>query len=85
VTALPTFIDEASLRAINARLTALLAGVEQAAGPIPSISASKKDISFDDIYFDRTCLKAPIHFPVDWVLLRDATRTLMKFNPPHSS
>ena len=32
-----------------------------------------------DVYFlDTTCLKANIHFPVDWVLLRDATRTLMK-------
>jgi hypothetical protein len=32
-----------------------------------------------DVYFlDSTCLKANIHFPVDWVLLRDATRTLMK-------
>ena len=35
-------------------------------------------ISFEDVYFDSTCLKAPIHFPVDWVLLRDAVRTLMK-------
>jgi len=69
-------IDEAGLRAINARLTALLAGVEQATGPIDL--GLKKDISFDDIYFDSTCLKAPIHFPVDWILLRDATRTLMK-------
>lgn len=32
-----------------------------------------------DVYFlDATCLKANIHFPADWVLLRDATRTLMK-------
>ena len=32
-----------------------------------------------EVYFlDSTCLKANIHFPVDWVLLRDATGTLMK-------
>jgi hypothetical protein len=32
-----------------------------------------------ELYFlDTTCVKANIHFPVDWVLLRDATRTLMK-------
>jgi len=31
-----------------------------------------------EVFFDSTCLKANIHFPVDWVLLRDATRTLMK-------
>jgi hypothetical protein len=35
-------------------------------------------ISFADISFDSTCLKAPIHHPVDWVLLRAATRTLIK-------
>ena len=29
-------------------------------------------------FLDTTCLKASIHYPVDWVLLRDATRTLMK-------
>jgi IS5 family transposase len=29
-------------------------------------------------FLDTTCVKANIHYPVDWVLLRDATRTLMK-------
>ncbi len=29
-------------------------------------------------FLDSTCLQANIHFPVDWVLLRDATRTLTK-------
>jgi hypothetical protein len=33
---------------------------------------------FDKIFADTTCVKANIHYPVDWVLLRDATRTLMK-------
>ena len=28
-------------------------------------------------FLDTTCLQANIHYPVDWVLLRDATRTLM--------
>jgi IS5 family transposase len=31
-----------------------------------------------EIWIDTTCLKAHIHYPVDWVLLIDATRTLMK-------
>ena len=31
-----------------------------------------------EVFFDSTCLKANIHYPVDWVLLRDSTRTLMK-------
>ena len=34
--------------------------------------------SFDQAYMDSTCVEANIHFPVDWVLLKDATRTLMK-------
>lgn len=38
----------------------------------------EKSISLRDIYVDATCVEANIHFPVDWVLLRDATRTLMK-------
>jgi len=66
-------IDEAGLRAINAKLIALLDN--DGAGVDLGLAES---ISFDDVYFDSTCLKAPIHFPVDWVLLRDATRTLMK-------
>ena len=38
----------------------------------------EKEISLADYYLDATCVKANIHFPVDWVLLRDATRTMMK-------
>lgn len=34
-------------------------------------------ISLADYYGDSTCLKINIHYPVDWVLLRDATRTLV--------
>ncbi len=29
-------------------------------------------------FLDTTCVKLHIHFPVDWVLMRDAARTLMK-------
>lgn len=35
-------------------------------------------LRFDEIFADTTCVKANIHFPVDWILLRDATRTLIK-------
>ena len=37
----------------------------------------EKAVSLDKIFADCTCVKANIHFPVDWVLLRDATRTLI--------
>ena len=35
-------------------------------------------VDLEAAFLDTTCLKAHIHYPVDWVLLRDATRTLMK-------
>ena len=35
-------------------------------------------LDLDRLFLDSTCLKAKIHFPVDWVLLRDGTRTVMK-------
>lgn len=38
----------------------------------------EQSLSFDELYLDATCLEANIHFPVDWVLLKDATHTLMK-------
>ncbi len=37
-----------------------------------------KELALDVYLSDTTCVKANIHFPTDWVLLRDAMRTLMK-------
>lgn len=34
-------------------------------------------IEYKNIFMDSTCIKANIHFPVDWVLLRDAVRSLL--------
>lgn len=36
-----------------------------------------KPLKVDEVFMDTTCVKANIHFPVDWVLLRDAIRTLI--------
>jgi hypothetical protein len=36
------------------------------------------ELGVDLLLVDTTCLKANIHFPTDWVLLRDGVRTLMK-------
>jgi len=38
----------------------------------------EKPLDLDAYFLDTTCLAANIHYPVDWVLLRDGTRTLMK-------
>ena len=39
---------------------------------------SENELDMDVAWVDTTCLKANIHFPADWVLLKDAVRTLMK-------
>lgn len=38
----------------------------------------KRKLDLQSYFLDTTCVSANIHYPVDWVLLRDATRTLMK-------
>jgi len=35
-------------------------------------------LDFSRSYVDCTCIRTNIHYPIDWVLLRDSTRTLMK-------
>ena len=35
-------------------------------------------LNLEAYFLNTTCVKLHIHFPVDWVLLRDAARTLMK-------
>jgi hypothetical protein len=38
----------------------------------------EKGLDLEGYFSDSTCVKAAIHFPVDWVLLRDGVRTLVK-------
>lgn len=72
---------EQTVRVINEKLTALLDATdpkdEQVDPPAITFGLAEP-IRLDDVYFDSTCVKADIHFPIDWVLLRDAARTLMK-------
>ncbi len=44
----------------------------------PDTLRLKEALNMDDYFADSTCIKADIHFPTDWVLLRDGVRTLMK-------
>lgn len=37
----------------------------------------EQEMDMSMAWVDSTCLKANIHFPADWVLLRDAVRTLV--------
>ena len=38
----------------------------------------EKPLDLEAYFLDTTCVQANIHFPTDWVLLRDAARTLVK-------
>ena len=44
----------------------------------PQTLGLEAPVDLESAFMDTTCLAANIHYPVDWVLLRDATRTLMK-------
>lgn len=75
------WISEESLRIINQKFVALLASnqpIKDGHQTPSSLFGLPEPINFDDLYFDSTCLKSDIHFPVDWVLLGDAARTLLK-------
>ena len=75
------WLREESLRLINEKFISPLAaaGPDESDAQAPSVTFGLPEpVGFDDVFFDSTCLKADIHFPIDWVLLRDAARTLMK-------
>ena len=38
----------------------------------------ESELDMSVAWVDTTCLKACVHFPIDWVLMRDAVRTLVK-------
>lgn len=56
----------------------LITQLLQTASQNPAQLQLEQPLDLDAWFLDTTCLKAHIHFPVDWVLFRDATRTLMK-------
>jgi hypothetical protein len=53
-------------------------GLLQGAIHHPRKLGLKEALDLEEYFLDSTCLKANIHFPTDWVLLRDGVRTLMK-------
>lgn len=38
----------------------------------------EKAFELNDLYADSTCIKANIHYPTDWILIKDMIRTLVK-------
>lgn len=65
------WMDEASVRSLVNQLS------RQAHGH-PQKLRLRAPVDLEACFLDTTCVQANIHYPVDWVLLRDATRTLMK-------
>src|SRR5262245_50745780 len=59
-------------------LNDLLAQVLRQAHAHPKQLQLAKPVDLDSPFLDTTCLKANIHYPTDWVLFRDAIRTLIK-------
>jgi hypothetical protein len=56
----------------------LIDGLLRQAVEKPAKLRLKEALDLNEYFLDSTCVKANIHFPTDWVLLRDAARTLMK-------
>ncbi len=68
-----------SKESLDAIITELLqcAGDARSQGQHSQQLGLIRPVDLSETWIDSTCLKANIHFPTDWVLLIDATRTLM--------
>ncbi len=70
------WLPEADMRKVIDTL--LAAASDDPAEGQPQALALAQALDLDAYFLDTTCVKLHMHFPVDWVLLRDAARTLMK-------
>lgn len=68
-------VPEGMVRSIVDQVSRAAAGT---GGGDPHPLGLSKALDLETYFLDSTCVKANIHFPTDWVLLRDATRTLIK-------
>jgi len=66
-----TWWTEAEVRQLSGQL--LQTGAQE-----PAKLQLPQPLDLERCFLDTTCVAANIHYPVDWILLRDATRTLMK-------
>jgi len=62
----------------RAQMREILEGLLKTAIAKPRKLRLKEALDLEEYFVDSTCLKANVHFPTDWVLLRDGVRTLMK-------
>ncbi len=70
------WLPEADMRqVVNTLLEAAAEGKDEAGNQKLELAEA---LDLEWYFLDTTCVKLNIHFPVDWLLLRDAARTLMK-------
>ena len=70
------WLPEADMRkVIDTLLVAAASGKDEEGRQPLGLAAG---LNLESYFLDTTCVRLNIHFPVDWVLLRDAARTLMK-------
>lgn len=69
------WLPEADMREVIDALLVAASGKDEDGKQPLELAAG---LNLESYFLDTTCVKLNIHFPVDWVLLRDATRTLMK-------
>lgn len=67
------WLSAAQMELVLSALTASLVDEERAVQ-----IGLENELDTAGVFVDSTCLKANMHFPVDWVLLRDGVRTLVK-------
>lgn len=69
------WLPEADMREVIDALLAAANGKDEDGKQLLELASG---LNLESYFLDTTCVKLNIHFPVDWVLLRDAARTLMK-------
>lgn len=69
------WLEEEDLRQVIGTLLGAASAGEDGGGQTLELAEA---LNLEAYFLDTTCVKLHIHFPVDWVLLRDAARTLMK-------
>jgi hypothetical protein len=67
------WLPQEAMEQVHEQLRRAVAEEEQA-----RIIGLENELDLSVVWLDSTCLKACIHFPADWVLLRDLVRTLSK-------
>lgn len=70
------FLPQESIDQLGAQL--LQSAAQHSGDGLEQLLGLEAPVDLLNVWFDSFCLKANIHYPTDWVLLIDATRTLMK-------